>query len=459
MAGIDLRHDARIRAFLFAFGTGLVGIVVVRLILPHLGGAVLATAIAVGAVIALGWRSRETESRAQAGDDLYYLGLLFTLASLIWALVQLFILDSGEGDATARTNQLVGNFGISLVSTVAGIVGRILFQGGVGAVSADAAPERTAASETDRERESELQRLHAEAVRKREGELQRLHSEAVREQRDEARQARDALSHFTRVTLSQAEQTREHTERLAHEFNQHMAKLAETGLTETDKLWQALAAKMGRDAEQLVARLDAAAVEAGARAEVAWQGVAASADSATASARAAIADARTNVDAINNEVTAMLQRVATVSDLLPTLAAGLDQAEASAGRLARTADDAATGLDARAAEIVTAHNTLVEGARNYSEASVEAYRDAVAKSLRDALGELRLAGERWLKVVEEFQRADQRQQEAGAEAAARAEELTQRMSTEAEHWIGLAARTRKGVVEAVEDLTNVVRKA
>ncbi len=441
MAGIDLTPDLRIRAFLLAFGGGTVAIVVVRTILPHLGGAVLATLIAVLAIVALGLRSRQAESRTQAGDDLYYLGLLFTLVSLIWALVQLFILDAGESDAAARTNQLVGNFGIALVSTVAGIVGRILFQGGIGAMSASPA-------------------AHAEeAATEREEELQRLHAEAAREVRDQARQARDALSHFTRITLTQAEETRRHTERLAQEFNDHMTKLAEAGLTETSKAWLEVGATMRRDAEQLARNIDAAVTEATARTEVAWRNVAANAESASVDARTATAQAKANVDAINTEVKAMLERIATVSGLLPALATGLEQAESSAGRLARTADDAAVGLDARAAEIVSAHNVLAQGVRKYSDASVEAYRNAVEKSLEDALGQLRLAGERWLNVVEEFHQAGQKQREAGVQAAAQADELTRRMSTEAEHWAGLAERSRKGVVEAVEDLTNVVRKA
>ena len=436
-----MNSDLRVRAFLLAFVGGTTAIVLIRTMLPHLGGAVFATVIAVLAIVALGLSSRQAESRAQAGDDLYYLGLLFTLVSLIWALVQLFILDVGESDAAARTNQLVGNFGVALVSTVAGIVGRILFQGGPGAVP-DA--PRSAADAGAAERE---------------GELHRLHAEAAREVRDQVRQARDALSHFTRMTLTQAEETRQHTERLAQEFNQHMTKLAEAGLTEAGNAWQEVATRMRRDAEQFVGKIDAAVNEATARTEAAWQDVAAHADSASADARAATAEARTNVDAINTEVTAMLERISAVSGLLPTLASGLDQAEASAGRLARAADDAATGLDARAAEIVSAHNVLAQGARSYSEASVEAYRNAVEKSLRDALDQLKLAGERWLKVVEEFHRAGRSQQEAGAKAAAQAEELTRRMSSEAEHWTGLAERTRKGVVEAVEDLTKVVRKA
>jgi len=53
------------------------------------------------------------------GDNLYYLGFIFTLASLSAALLQL---RSGSG-----FEELLGNFGIALVTTVAGVAGRVLF--------------------------------------------------------------------------------------------------------------------------------------------------------------------------------------------------------------------------------------------------------------------------------------------------------------------------------------------
>ena len=442
MAGVGLNPDLRIRAFLLAFVGGTAAIVAIRTILPHLAGAVLATVVAVLAIVALGLRSRRAEARAQAGDDLYYLGLLFTLVSLIWALVQLFILDAGEDDAAARTNQLVGNFGIALVSTVAGIVGRILFQSELGAE-----PDRAAAQAAD------------VAAAEREDELDRLYADVARELRDQMRQARDAMSHFTRMTLTQAEETRQHTERLAHEFNQHLRGLAEAGLEETSKAWQEIVQAMRQDAERLLVNIDTAVAEATRRTESAWQDVATHAESASAATRAASAEARANVDAINSEVTAMLERLSAVSRALPALATAMDQAEASAMRLGRTATDAATGLDARAAEIVAAHNALAQGTRSYSEASVEAYRGAIEKSLVEAHDRLHGASQAWLKMVEEFHEAGQRQRKAGEQAVTQAEELTRRMSSEVENWTGLAERTRKGIVEAVDDLSQVVRKA
>lgn len=55
----------------------------------------------------------------QAGDNLYYMGFLFTLTSLAVSLYQF----SGEGSAET----IVRNFGIAIASTIAGIALRIFF--------------------------------------------------------------------------------------------------------------------------------------------------------------------------------------------------------------------------------------------------------------------------------------------------------------------------------------------
>src|ERR1700687_2585252 len=55
----------------------------------------------------------------QAGDNLYYMGFLFTLTSLAVSLYQFSAAKSAE--------QIVQNFGIAIASTIAGITLRILF--------------------------------------------------------------------------------------------------------------------------------------------------------------------------------------------------------------------------------------------------------------------------------------------------------------------------------------------
>jgi hypothetical protein len=53
------------------------------------------------------------------GDNFYYLGFIYTLASLSAALLQL--------RGGARIEQLLGSFGIALFTTIVGIAGRVLF--------------------------------------------------------------------------------------------------------------------------------------------------------------------------------------------------------------------------------------------------------------------------------------------------------------------------------------------
>ena len=89
-----------------------------------------AAALAIAVVFGLGFYyvQNHIDDREQEGDNLYYLGLLFTLVSLMYALIALFLVYDIDGDLTERTYELLGNFGIALSSTVAGIISRIAVQ-------------------------------------------------------------------------------------------------------------------------------------------------------------------------------------------------------------------------------------------------------------------------------------------------------------------------------------------
>jgi hypothetical protein len=64
----------------------------------------------------------------QAGDNAYYLGLLFTLVSMAVALYEFrgTTLDAAAGAARSGAEQIIGNFGVALGSTIAGIFLRVL---------------------------------------------------------------------------------------------------------------------------------------------------------------------------------------------------------------------------------------------------------------------------------------------------------------------------------------------
>lgn len=71
----------------------------------------------------------DEDAPEEEGDNVYYLGLLFTLISLMFTLVELFGVDADSASIDERKiHILLQNFGIALTSTVAGIVGRVMVQ-------------------------------------------------------------------------------------------------------------------------------------------------------------------------------------------------------------------------------------------------------------------------------------------------------------------------------------------
>ena len=87
---------------------------------PAIASAVIVIALAFYYI------SNDEDTPEEKGDNVYYLGLLYTLLSLIFTLNELF--GTGEDKSLAPENlfPLLENFGIALISTVAGILGRIL---------------------------------------------------------------------------------------------------------------------------------------------------------------------------------------------------------------------------------------------------------------------------------------------------------------------------------------------
>ena len=120
-------------AFEWAFGIGFVLIFMGKLIAqgqPILGG-IVASALGIG-IMGLyrhdQKRIRAEDQHPRLGDEVYYLGLLYTLTSLCTALVSLFLLYGGEQTLEKRTDEMIGSFGIALLTTMAGIVMRMTLQ-------------------------------------------------------------------------------------------------------------------------------------------------------------------------------------------------------------------------------------------------------------------------------------------------------------------------------------------
>lgn len=122
-------------AFEWAFGIGVTVIFLAKLIAqghPIIGGIVAST---LGIAIMFWYRNNQRRVRSEReqprlGDEVYYLGLLYRLTSLCAALVSLFLLFGGEQSLEERTDEMIGSFGIALITTMAGIVLRMTLQRG-----------------------------------------------------------------------------------------------------------------------------------------------------------------------------------------------------------------------------------------------------------------------------------------------------------------------------------------
>jgi archaellum component FlaC len=123
---LTTRYD--LHAFAGAFLLGLAAYLVLHAVAHVRQGFVSATLIAIMVAYSL-MAARLPLVRVrldQAGDNAYYLGLLFTLTSMAFALYEF-------GAATASTRpgdpsgprQIIENFGIALASTIAGIFLRV----------------------------------------------------------------------------------------------------------------------------------------------------------------------------------------------------------------------------------------------------------------------------------------------------------------------------------------------
>ncbi len=124
-------RESRLDIYLFfaAFCTGLALYTALKLL--HVGqlfqtAAVIGTLIAYAVVVARVPRLRVRLD--QAGDNAYYLGLLFTLMSMAVALYEFRGAALGDAGAMARSGaeQIIANFGVALGSTIAGIFLRVL---------------------------------------------------------------------------------------------------------------------------------------------------------------------------------------------------------------------------------------------------------------------------------------------------------------------------------------------
>lgn len=106
--------------FLIATAIGAGGIIVLKVLGLPQPVVTLFPLVVMGLYALILWRAPRLQLRDdQAGDNIYYLGFLFTLVSLSHALY----VFTPEAGAT----QIIGNFGIALATTIFGLALRVVF--------------------------------------------------------------------------------------------------------------------------------------------------------------------------------------------------------------------------------------------------------------------------------------------------------------------------------------------
>ena len=135
---VDDRHDKTV--FMFFLGLGLFGIIGVRFGIAALTNQEglgwtdwIALLIAIGSIILyvvyiLKTPSRSSVSLDRAGDNIYYLGLLFTLCSLGVSLIKLVWLPESGQISSSHMIGILPDFGLALFATIVGIAGRVIVQ-------------------------------------------------------------------------------------------------------------------------------------------------------------------------------------------------------------------------------------------------------------------------------------------------------------------------------------------
>lgn len=115
----------------FALGFVLIGAMKVFIRERPIAGGIIASIVGVAIMWLYVFQQRRYRSEAEwprLGDEVYYLGLLYTLTSLCAALINLFLLEGNGQTIEQRTDEMIGSFGIALLTTMFGIVMRMPLQ-------------------------------------------------------------------------------------------------------------------------------------------------------------------------------------------------------------------------------------------------------------------------------------------------------------------------------------------
>lgn len=403
--------------FLTCFLIGAVFIVLLRLIFSGTGGAILAVLVATAAIGLLGWYYYRSgvKDLLRAGDELYYLGLLFTLVSLSYALVSLFIINPNAVDLEQRTNDLIGSFGIALGSTIVGILARILLQGLEDSVQIPPPPEDKKTILTNLDTTEDLLFL-----------------------RLQLREAGDAFSHFTRMTLNQAEQTAVHSEQLIEEFNARMNSNLESELDKTVTSWRDVIRETGEQSQKVISDFAQLTQDTFERTGKNWQTL-------SEKAQTTSLDIQTQLKTSSTILSKMLEHIHTANHSLNNLASSLKITAQEVAMLGNTVTDVTTRLNSSSTEIVDGYEAFKQGTQHHME-QFNARGEDVQGSMSILLDSINSINHSLTAIASNLETAEQHTGNIRDNAANTALEL----SEHTEHIVNTYEEIRKGAQEQGE---------
>ena len=349
----SVRASGQVLWFLIAFFAGTAAIVLLRMTLsdPNWVGVVCAALAASVAIALLGvhyYHSNSPEALDRAGDNLYYLGFLFTLVSLIYALVDLFLFEDRNTALTLanRTYILIGSFGIALLSTVAGILGRIILH--------DRSEGRKVPNGSLEPRSPRGETRSSEGSVPGRPDIG-LHL-FIHRLRAEIRNATDAFSHYNRMTMLQAQDTKRHAKRMGQEFTRKLEQDTQDALIRTGDAYRSLVDR----------------------------------------ANATVTPFENRVGEAVGAVATVLEQLSSANLALSELPANVEQVRRSMDVLGEAANTATTRLDKEAEEIRKACEILVLTARE--QRTIMAQSGEFAGTVATLIEQLEAASRSFAKI-------------------------------------------------------------
>ncbi len=476
------------RTLIFAFLAGLLLIFGVRLLVPGLAGATIAVTTAVVIIIIVGFyyhrKCDDSEDRQIAGDNLYYLGLLFTLLSLIMALLQLFIFDVQES-INDRANELIGNFGVALFSTVAGILARILFQ----------SSKEELETESEEKQKNVASSLPSSSVDIAiDSDISDLREDLAR-LRLVLREASDAFLHFTRISSEQSSSVVDHTGAMMQkqykdlevsslhqleQMNLNLKSIAEIFNTEMTTLSNHCIDIVGKFTQHISAETNQSIIEK----SQAWNDVAekmrmegeghikaiyGELNALLASTKQTWSEMQNLSQSIGNSVTgmrenskslqAMVNDAVKASTEMRLLLEGMTSARSELDAAASVVTKSTNELQSSVNEIAGGQEKLVAELNDERLSAVKEYRKTTTQIADRVSEQVESDGAKMSSAIKEISDNLEKHQKIGADQLAQAQFLSKQMAGEAKEWSKLAEHTRKSLVEAIENLVGTVRKS